>query len=89
MWKFALILLLPTLALAQTPPAGGPYSLPKQVIASGGASASGPGWALTGSVGQAAVQLVVGGPYQLTGGFHGPIAAGAQPDPIFRNGFED
>lgn len=89
MWKFALILLLPALSFAQTPPTGGPYSLPKQVIAGGGGTASAPGLSLTGTVGQSAVQVAAGGPYQLTGGFHGPIVTGAQPEPIFRNGFED
>jgi len=43
MWKFALILLLPSMTLTQTPPSGGPYVLKKQVIATGGATASAAG----------------------------------------------
>lgn len=89
MRKFAVILLLPALALAQTPPSGGPYRMPKQVIANGGATASAVGWSVTGTVGQSAVQVVAGGPYQLTGGFHGPAVSGGPSDLIFRDGFED
>ena len=89
MRKFALIFLLPAMALAQIPPSGGPYRLPKQVIASGGATSSAMGWSVTGTVGQSAVQVAAGGPYRLTGGFHGPAAAGSPSDLIFRDGFED
>jgi len=54
MWKFALILLLPSMTLAQTPPSGGPYVLKKQVVATGGASAA--GLSVIGSVGQRAAR---------------------------------
>jgi hypothetical protein len=89
MWKVSLILLLPSLTLAQTAPSGGPYVLNKQVIATGGATASAAGLSVIGSVGQSAVQVVAGGPYELTGGFHGPAVTGGQADALFRNGFED
>ena len=89
MRKLSLLLLLPAIALAQTPPSGGPYSLPKQVIASGGATSSAASWSVTGTVGQIAVQITAGGPYQLTGGFHGPVTDGGPSDVIFRDGFED
>lgn len=83
------LLLLPAIVLAQAPPSGGPYRLPKQVIASGGATASASGWSVTGTVGQSAVQVVTGGPYQLFGGFHGPAIASDSSDLIFRDGFEN
>lgn len=87
MRALALILLLPALGAGQTPSSAGTYILPKQVIAAGGATATAPGWRLTGTVGQSAVQQVSGGSYRLIGGFHGPALA-ALPTPIFRDGFE-
>lgn len=91
MRKFLLILTLlpPAMVLAQAPPSGGPYRLPKHVIASGGATASASGWSLTGTVGQSAVQVVTGGAYELFGGFHGPAIASESSDLIFRDGFEN
>lgn len=85
--SLALVLVLPTLASAQS--AGGPYVVRKDVIAAGGQRAVGPGVALVGTVGQAAQGVASGGVYKLTGGFHGPaIDPNAGSDIIFRNGFD-
>ena len=84
----ALILLPPALSLAQTPPSGGPYQIPKQVLATGGGSAVGGAFALTGTAGQSAVQTATGGSYALQGGFY-QAASGTQAEQIFKNGFEN
>ena len=91
MRKFLLVLMLlpPAMVLAQVPPSGGPYRLLKQVIASGGTKASAAGWSVTGTVGQSAVQVATGDPYELFGGFHGPAIANDSSYLIFRDGFED
>ena len=89
MRKLPLALLLPAISLAQSPPSGGPYLMQKQVIATGGSTASAGSWSVTGTVGQSAVQVAAGGSYQLTGGFHGPTVADGPPDLIFSNGFEN
>ncbi len=75
-------------ALAAQVPSGGPYSLPKQAIAGGGASASGGSYVLTGTAGQPATGPSSAGSYALQQGFHTAISSGPQPDPLFRNGFE-
>ena len=89
MRRLTLFLLLPALSLAQTPPSGGPYVLPKQVIATGGTRASGGALELTGTAGQSATTLISGGSYAIQGGFY--QAGGSPPvvDAIFKNGFEN
>ena len=89
MRTISLLLLLPALSLAQTPPSGGPYALPKQVIATGGARATGGALVLTGTAGQSATTIVSGGSYVIQGGFYQAINTPTQPDAIFKNGFEN
>jgi hypothetical protein len=79
--------LLASVALAQVP-SGGPYRLPKQVIAGGGERASGGSYQLTGTVGQSTTASITGSAYVLQQGFHSSTNTGSAPDPIFRNGFE-
>lgn len=81
------VLLLASSLVAQVP-SGGPYSLPKQVIAGGGASASGGSYVLTGTVGQSATGPASAGNYALQQGFHTATSSGPLPDPLFHNGFE-
>ena len=78
--------LLASIALAQVP-SGGPYAMPKQVIAGGGARASGGSYALIGTLGQSAAGTTNGGNFALQQGFHSATTVGPL-DPIFRNGFE-
>ncbi len=80
---------LPAFSLAQTPPSGGPYALPKQVIASGGARASAGSFVLTGTAGQAATTTASGGSYVVQGGFYQAIGTPSVVDTIFKNGFEN
>jgi hypothetical protein len=74
-----------------TPPAGGPYVMRKQVVATGGARASGGAFVLTGTAGQPDAGPIPvsasGGAFRMSGGFH----AKALPplDTLFRNGFEN
>lgn len=91
-WLFALITIAgcgTAIAQATTPPAGGPYVMRKQAIASGGQRASGDSVVLTGTAGQAQSGPAPGSgaTYRLTGGFHGPVQP--RPDALFANGFED
>jgi hypothetical protein len=72
----------------QTAPAGGSYSLRKQAIAAGGGRASGGSYQLTGTVGQAVAGTTANAPTQIQQGFHSAAAVAAQPDDLFRNGFE-
>ena len=72
-----------------TPPTGGPYTLAKQVIAGGGARASGGVYVLTGTIAQANAGPSSGAGYVLSSGFHTAPATAVQPDPIFKNGFEN
>jgi hypothetical protein len=80
-----------TAAIAQalTPPAGGPYVMRKQAIASGGERASGGAYVLTGTLGQVAIDPnpATGAAYLLAGGFHG--ATLPLTDELFANGFEN
>jgi hypothetical protein len=80
-----------TAALAQalTPPAGGPYVLRKQIIATGGERASGGPYVLTGTLGQVATDPnpASGAGYRLAGGFHS--ASLPLTDALFADGFEN
>ena len=67
------------------PPAGGTYSLPRQVIAAGGAASSGGSYRLVGTVGQSVTGQAAAGTTLLQQGFH---AGPAGPDELFNNGFE-
>ncbi len=93
MHKLTLILILtaqlPAFGQAQTPPSGGPYALPKQVIASGGARVSAGSYVLTGTAGQSTTTIVSGGNYVVQGGFYQAISVPSVVDPIFKNGFEN
>jgi hypothetical protein len=80
--RVLLILLLPAIAFAQS--SGGPYVMRKQAIASG-ARAQGGVYAMTGTAHQPIAFVQAGGPYRLTGGFHG---GGASADALFCDGFE-
>lgn len=75
-------------ALAAQVPSGGPYSLPKQVVAGGGTRSSGGSYVLTDTAGQPATGPASAGSYALQQGFHTATASGPLPDPLFRNGFE-
>lgn len=72
-----------------TPPTGGPYTLAKQVIAGGGARASGGSYVLTGTIAQANAGPSSGASYLLSSGSHAAPTTAVQPDPIFKNGFEN
>jgi hypothetical protein len=72
-------------SLNATPPSGGTYSLPRQVIAGGGAAASGGSYSLVGTVGQSVTGPTGASTTLLQQGFHGPQAG---PDELFNNGFE-
>lgn len=80
--------LLLAAALAAQVPSGGPYSLPKQVIAGGGTRSSGGSYVLTDTAGQSAAGSASAGNYTLQQGFHSATSSGPLPDPLFRNGFE-
>lgn len=82
--RLALLLLLPGLALAQS--SGGPYTLRKQVVASGGALATAGPYRVVGTAGQVAAAVASGGSYRLQGGFHAPAA---RPDALHCDSFED
>lgn len=81
------VLLLASSLVAQVP-SGGPYSLPKQVIAGGGTRSSGGSYVLTDTAGQPAAGPASAGNYALQQGFHNATSSGPLPDPLFRNGFE-
>jgi hypothetical protein len=66
-------------------PAGGSYSLRKQVIAGGGAASSGGSYSLAGTVGQSVTGPTGSGASQLQQGFHAGVAG---PDELFNDGFE-
>lgn len=80
-------LLLAAQLVAQVP-TGGPYSLPKQVIAGGGTRSSGGSYVLTGTAGQSAAGPASAGNYALQQGFHSATSSGPLPDALFANGFE-
>ena len=86
---FCFIALLPILAQAQTPPSGGPYVLPKQVLATGGTRATGGALELTGTAGQSATTAMSGGSYVIQGGFYQASGTAPVVDAIFKNGFEN
>jgi len=77
------------LAQALPPPTGGPYALTRQVIAAGGARASGGAYVLTGTLAQPTVDPIAatGAVYRLSGGFHGALPS--RPDALFANGFDN
>lgn len=66
-------------------PAGGSYSLRKQVIAGGGATSSGGSYSLVGTIGQSVTGPTGAGATQLQQGFHAGVAG---PDELFNDGFE-
>lgn len=72
-------------AASANPPAGGSYSLPRQVVAAGGVASSGGSYRLVGSVGQSVTGPTAAGATQVQQGFH---AGQAGPDELFNNGFE-
>ena len=74
---------------ALAPPTGGPYTLTKQVVASGGTRATGGSFVLTGTVAQASAGPASGASYALNSGFHAASASAVQPESIFKNGFEN
>jgi hypothetical protein len=65
---------------------GGPFELPRQVVAAGATRAQGAGFALAGTLGQANSGPAGAGVYQLNGGFQrgnqGSVVA------LFGDGFE-
>jgi len=73
------------------PPTGGPFVIQKQVIAAGGARASGGSYVLTGTIAQAAAGPVpseaTGAGYRLSSGFH--AVSTPLPDALFSHGFEN
>ncbi len=66
-------------------PAGGSYSLSKEVVAGGGAASSGGSYRLLGTIGQSVTGPTASGATGLQQGFH---AGQAGPDELFNNGFE-
>ncbi len=78
---------LGSLSAAADVPSGGPYTMRKQVVASGGGTASSGPYRLVGTVAQSAVGPVAGDGYALQQGFH--TAASAEPAPLlFQDSFE-
>ena len=82
---FAAMCLGMVASLSATPPSGGSYSLPRQVIAGGGAAASWGSYSLVGTVGQSVTGPTGASTTLLQQGFHAPQAG---PDELFNNGFE-
>lgn len=80
--------LLLAAALAAQVPAGGTYSLPRQVVGAGGERAIGGSYVLVGTIGQPATGPASGSGYAIQQGFHAAAPAGPLPDLMFRNGFE-
>src|SRR5689334_4397855 len=71
----AALLLLPTVALAQT---GGGYDLTRNVIAGGGATFStGGAYTVGGTIGQPAAGAPLGGAFAVRGGFWASALSGA------------
>lgn len=66
--------------------AGGDFTLSREVIASGGALASGGSFSAATTTGQVVVGVQSGSGLRLTGGFHVPVGAG---DQLFRDRFEN
>jgi hypothetical protein len=64
---------------------GGPFQVPRQVVAAGATRAQGAGFALTGTLGQANTGLASAGVYRLNGGFQ---RGQASADTLFGDGFE-
>lgn len=75
-------------ALGAQVPAGGAYSLPRQVVGAGGQRATGGSYVLVGTIGQSATGPASGSAYTIQQGFHAAAPAGPLPDLMFRNGFE-
>ncbi len=84
-WLLPALLLMAAASPQAGVPAGGDYSLRKEVIASGGSAGSGGPYTLVGTVGQSVVGPTGSGAIQLQQGFH---AGTARQDEIFSNGFE-
>jgi len=64
---------------------GGDFTLTRDVIASGGALASGGSFSAVTTTGQGIVGVQSGGGLRLTGGFHLPVGSS---DQLFRDRFE-
>ena len=71
-------------AIAQS--SGGPYTIDKAVIASGGATLTGATFRLSGTVGQPATTRLSATGFSLNDGFWAP--EGPASDRIFSNGFD-
>ena len=83
--SFAFILLITTIALAQS--SGGDFEITKSTIDNGGGTSSGGEFSVTGTIGQpdANPQISTGGKFTLAGGFW---ATATVVDTIFQDGFE-
>lgn len=79
----ACLLLTPALLSAQS--SGGPYTLRRAVVGSGGESAGAP-YRLVGTVAEPGAGTSSAPGWHLAGGFHGQIHGG---DHIFCDGFEN
>lgn len=73
-------------ALAVAQSSGGPYTIDKAVIASGGATSTGATFRLSATVGQPATTRLSATGFSLNNGFWAP--EGPASDPIFSNGFD-
>jgi len=69
---------------------GGPYSIPRSSVDSGGGRSSGGPFSVTGIIGQpdASVESASGGVFSLTGGFYASADVIPDPDLLFKDGFE-
>ena len=67
---------------------GGDYHLARSVIGAGGGRSIDTQYQLVGTLGQPATMPLVGGDYQLRGGFWVGWAASVQPETVFADGFE-
>lgn len=85
-----LLTLLVGVASADAQSTGGPYTVRKQAIASGGNRASAGPYVATVTIAEPTASAAQsGGTYRLTGGFHGPRGPSAPlPERIFCDGFE-
>lgn len=70
-------------AVAQS--SGGEFAITRQVIAGGGNAASGAGFTAVSTAGQPSVEVAVGGPFVVRGGFHVPAEL---TDTLFSDSFE-
>ena len=71
-------------AIAQS--SGGPYTIDKAAIASGGATLTGATFQLSGTIGQPETTRLSAAAFSLNDGFSAP--AGPASDSIFSNGFD-